>query len=457
VHHTWFGIVRSICVCATVGSLLTASFACVSTRDGLDREALMDPAYCQNCHSEHYRQWSGSMHAYASDDPMFIAMNERLQRETDGEAAGLCVGCHAPLAVRTGATVDGLNIRELPRRLRGVTCFFCHSVDAVAGDHNNQLHLADDGIMRGGHRDPMSTEAHSSMYSPLQDSNELGSSSLCGTCHDVVLPNGLQLERTFAEWRGSLFSKSGVGALSCSRCHLPGYDGPAADVVGAPNRRLHQHQMPGIDMALSAWPEGDDQRVKIERDLFPSVLTNVCVQPGAGGIEINVIVDNVFAGHAWPSGTTHARRAWVHLVAYSGGDVIFESGGVGAGDVVSQVDDPNLWLMRSKMFDGDGNEVVMPWQAASTESTLLPAAVTNDPADPAYYHAKERVYTLSGASPDRVTMTLNMRPVGLDVVDSLIASGDLAAAVRDRVQTLEITPASVEWTADMGFGCVRNR
>lgn len=417
----------------------------------------MDPAYCQNCHPEHYRQWSGSMHAYASDDPMFIAMNERLQRETDGAAGGMCVGCHAPLALRTGATTDGLGIADLPRRLRGVTCFFCHSVDAVEGDHNNQLRLADDGIMRGGHRNPVPTEAHGSMYSPLQDSDELASSGLCGTCHDVVLPNGLHLERTYKEWRASLFAKPGIGALSCNRCHMPGYDGPAAEVAGSPERRIHQHQMPGIDVALSSWPEVDDQIAVIERDLYPSLLTDVCVQPGGGGIEVKVVLDNVFAGHAWPSGTTHARRAWVQLVAYSGGDVIFESGVISDGETVAEVDDPNLWVMRSKLFNGDGDEVAMPWEAASTESELLPSAVTNDPADPAYYHAQERIYTLAGQSPDRVTMTVYMRPVGLDVVDSLITSGDLDAAVRERVRTFAMTPSSVEWTDDLGFGCVRNR
>ena len=44
-------------------------------------EQLKDPATCKECHAKHYRDWSGSMHAYASDDPLFLAMNERGQRE----------------------------------------------------------------------------------------------------------------------------------------------------------------------------------------------------------------------------------------------------------------------------------------------------------------------------------------------------------------------------------------
>jgi len=52
---------------------------------GLSTEELMKPEACQSCHPEHYRQWSGSMHAYAALDPGFLAMNKRGQRETNGE------------------------------------------------------------------------------------------------------------------------------------------------------------------------------------------------------------------------------------------------------------------------------------------------------------------------------------------------------------------------------------
>jgi len=32
-------------------------------------EKLKDPEACKDCHPKHYESWSGSMHAYASDDP----------------------------------------------------------------------------------------------------------------------------------------------------------------------------------------------------------------------------------------------------------------------------------------------------------------------------------------------------------------------------------------------------
>src|SRR6202042_840323 len=113
------------------------------------RETLLDPTTCKQCHADDYADWSASMHAYASDDPVFRAMNARGQRETNGSLGKFCVNCHAPMAVHEGATTDGLNLDTVPTQLHGVTCFFCHTVSAVQGTHNNPLVLANDVTMRG--------------------------------------------------------------------------------------------------------------------------------------------------------------------------------------------------------------------------------------------------------------------------------------------------------------------
>ncbi|MFS8068718.1 MAG: multiheme c-type cytochrome, partial [Byssovorax sp.] len=59
----------------------------------LTTEELMDPQACVRCHEEHVRAWSGSMHAYAAEDPVFVAMNARGQRETNGALGDFCVKC----------------------------------------------------------------------------------------------------------------------------------------------------------------------------------------------------------------------------------------------------------------------------------------------------------------------------------------------------------------------------
>jgi hypothetical protein len=109
----------------------------------MTREELLDPLTCKECHAEHYQQWSGSMHAYASTDPVFLAMNARGQQDTGGALGNFCVNCHAPMAVREGAITDGgANLSEVPSHLQGVTCYFCHNVERVDGTHNNPLVLA---------------------------------------------------------------------------------------------------------------------------------------------------------------------------------------------------------------------------------------------------------------------------------------------------------------------------
>src|SRR5882672_9062564 len=111
----------------------------------LSPSALQDPAACQGCHPTQFAQWSGSMHAHASEDPVFLAMNKRGQRETNGSLGNFCVKCHAPVAVQQKLTTDGLNLATLPAPTKGVTCFLCHSTVAVDGTHDNPLVLAFDG------------------------------------------------------------------------------------------------------------------------------------------------------------------------------------------------------------------------------------------------------------------------------------------------------------------------
>ncbi len=180
--------------------LLLRSFVTGCGASKLDREALLNPDNCQSCHPEHYKQWSASMHACAGDDPVFLAMNRRGQRETGGALGDFCVKCHAPMALQEGLTTDGLNLDELPLHFKGVTYYFCHNVVAVAGTHNNPLVLANDDVMRGGISDPTKNVGHRTAYSALYDWARPESSSLCGRCHDVVTPNGFHLERGFEFW-----------------------------------------------------------------------------------------------------------------------------------------------------------------------------------------------------------------------------------------------------------------
>jgi hypothetical protein len=444
-------------------------------RPVLSREELLDPATCSGCHPQHYREWSGSMHAYSAQDPVFRAMNARGQRETGGALGDFCVRCHAPLAVAEGATSDGLDLDQLAQHLQGVTCYFCHAAEAVDGDHNNPIRLANDQTMRGGIRDPVDNDGHHSAHSPLVDRRSLESARACGSCHDIVLPSPpapapLELERTFREWQESLFNRPlEQGGLTCGGCHMRASNELGAIATGdAPaTRRHHAHTFQGVDLALTDFPEKEAQLAAVTQFLDTSVRAEICVEELPGAARVEVTLENVAAGHRWPSGAAQDRRAWVELTAWSGEQRIYASGVVADGEAVTELDDPDLWLLHDRALGEDAQHVHMFWEVAAIESHTLPAPLTTDKSDPDYFatHVARR-YPRPGASPstlpavpDRVSLRLRVQPMGLDVLDDLIASGDLDPALRDEMPTLQVLPnrsqgetTTLEWTPELASG-----
>lgn len=97
----------------------------------------------------------------------------------------------------------------------------------------------------------------------------------------------------------------------------------------------------------------------------------------------------------------------------------------------------------------------MFWEAASYDSNQLPGPVTNVQSDPSYYLTHVlRTFPRPTSTPavipmpDRVTMRVRLVPIGLDVLDDLIASKDLDPAVRDAMPTFTLAGTDLEWTAD---------
>jgi hypothetical protein len=435
----------------------------------LPRSAMLDPSTCQACHAGHFADWSLSMHAAAASDPVFLAMNARGQRETHGALGSFCVQCHAPMAVRDGLTTDGLNVASLPSQYQGVTCFFCHSVSAVTGANNASLELSTDLVMRGEFNDPIANVAHLSTYSPLHDAHDSTSASMCGSCHDVVVPEtDAGIERTFYEWAHSAFS--GSGGATCVSCHMTPstVPTPIASVPGAPPRISREHDFPAVDVPLA--PSSPDagalatQKSRVELELGNGAIQGALCVTGPPGGSVRVILDAVGVGHKWPSGAAQDRRAWAEVIAYSAGTVVYQSGVVADGTPVTAVQgDPDLWLLRDCMSDAQGRLVNQFWQAATTEGNELPALATFTATDPRFYqtHIVQR-FPRNGAKlaqmPDRVTLRLRLQPIGLDVLQDLITSQDLDAGILDAMPTYDVPiagptlPAQMEWTAQAAAG-----
>ena len=231
---------------------------------------------------------------------------------------------------------------------------------------------------------------------------------------------------------------------------MDGRDGPAAHVAGAPTRKIHDHSMPGVDLALTSFFGADTQRTAVHQLLDTTLITKLCVKQTPLGPTADVTLDDAFAGHGFPTGAAQDRRVWVELTAFKSGAQIFTSGAVQDRAAAAALQDPNFWLLRDKMFASDGSETHLFWQAARVEPQQLPPAVTNDPLDPKFVHSVTRSYALPEV-PDRVTMRVRMRPLDYDLLDDLVGSGDLDPTVRDKVATYDLASGTKEWTSALGF------
>jgi Cytochrome c554 and c-prime len=403
----------------------------------IDRQ---DPLTCQGCHAGHYQSWSLSMHAYAGDDPIFAAMNARGQRETGGALGDFCIRCHAPLAVARGASTDGLNLGDLPAALRGVTCVVCHEVTDTG---TASLAAADGSVMHGPIVDPVANPAHASLYSTSHDRQRAESATFCGGCHAVTTLHGLEVERTIDEWRTTQYAQP-TTLRTCGRCHMPETIGVAAEVAGVPERPIHEHAMAGVDLGAGSTA----QRQVVAKTLDPAIAARLCVIPASAGVSVSATLENALVGHAWPSGATQDRRAWLELVAYAGGMVVYSSGSVGDDEAVTASASPPLLLLREQLYDEGDQPTLFMWSALTAQSTLL-APATGDPAQ----STRTATIQLDG-SVDRVTARVRVRAIDHDVLDALVASGDLPASKATGLATLTVGATQLEWTSDRGAACL---
>jgi hypothetical protein len=165
---------------------------------------------CDNCHGnfdpngEPWFNWSGSMMAHASRDPIFWATMAVAEQDFDG-AGDLCLRCHIPKGWLEGRSLptDGSSMGA--NDANGVQCDLCHRLTNPDGSEHpgvqNSPYIANDE----GTPDPIAYLG-SGMYVVSNENAKLGpyvdadathqfeqslfhrSAEFCGTCHDVSNP-----------------------------------------------------------------------------------------------------------------------------------------------------------------------------------------------------------------------------------------------------------------------------
>jgi hypothetical protein len=230
---------------------------------------------CATCHPDHYREWSVSPHAYSQMSPVFNAFSGAVNVLTNGTNGDFCIRCHDPVGMNLEEPEFMSNMDRHPTSREGVTCIVCHRVKRAYGKLSGRLAIVEGDLFEpvfgptgdeelrrviesGEYRVNTDRErAGRAIHTGVEVLAQLGSSSFCGTCHDVNLVNGFRLEEAFSEFKNSPAAKNGV---SCQDCHLgkdEGKDGgyaeePVAVVGGKPTkvRRRTNHMMIGPDYSV---------------------------------------------------------------------------------------------------------------------------------------------------------------------------------------------------------------
>ena len=431
---------------------------------GLSAEEILDPKNCEACHAEHYAEWRASIHAYASEDPVFRALNRLGQVETNGALGDFCVQCHAPLALAFKQTTDGLNLDDVPEQYQGITCAYCHQIAEIRGSHNNPLLWSNDGVMRGGIKNAQANGAHASVYSSLLDGNSFESSSLCGSCHDIVTPTNVHLEQTFLEWSNSLYSNPDVQQhASCNDCHMPKRSNTVSKSIFNPSKASthHDHLMPAVDIVHNQ-AHGKALLELNGRDLFKatqdelnlSLLSELCGEVGInGGGDFELYLENVSAGHRFPSGAALDRRVWIEFLVFDQeGELIFESGQVPSSQGVDEyaLQDPYLWLLKDQAFDGFNEKTHRFWEIQSVERQTLPPSTLLSPLSLNYEeaHVLKRYRFGSERPVFEVQMRVFIRPIAFELLTELINLELLDADWLSKQSTFELEFAQQTWRAD---------
>jgi hypothetical protein len=349
-----------------------------------------DPATCQPCHSEHYDEWSGAMHAYAEKDPLFRAIVKVQSVDFSTSPGDFCTQCHTVPGFLRGETIyeksdGGIYLQKVeglsPVAEQGVSCDVCHSITHIEDKYNAHVDFEPNGAVRGPFANPVPNEFHASLESPLHRRGEV-----CTGCHNVLLPAAkpIPLENTGDEWEA--YQKGG-GTKECQDCHMPEHDGKASN--DGPERKVHRHTFVGVDSALlDDFPHRDEQRALTTELLKQAVELDVklATDTTSGRVTgFSATLKNV-AGHAVPSGATTERRMWLEAkLTDAAGALAYQTGQLDAnGDLEDEFPehtllpkgDPDLWWFGgfvSNTTKDFGRKIVpFPHEATESEFHLLP-------------------------------------------------------------------------------------
>ncbi len=393
------------------------------------------PETCQNCHSEIYNMWKGSMHSKAFTDPIWRAATKFFVKEavTPGEILEMkaCVKCHTPLGFRSytinNPDQDYNAVSGLPAE--GIFCNWCHNI-------NELKHIGDAAyeVDPGGGEEDFSTmlgpfadsysNVHPTAYSELHTRSEF-----CGLCHNVThAANGLPIENTYTEWKNSPYNTGNADtSVHCQDCHMrqkPGVpatgsterpDNPGrASEYGPVRDHIWTHYFVGGN-AIVTQLLGNSviARMAVER-LQHAAELKILKGPSYGNnrvARLNIKVINSGAGHYLPTGLTEVRQMWLDVkVTDASGQILLHSGSLDKDGAIGK----DAVLYHTVLGDRDGEPVL---NVAKAERVLFDYRI---PPKGYVMESYDFYVPAEARSPLRVEVYLNYRSTPQSLADKLL-------------------------------------
>lgn len=412
----------------------------------------IEPSVCGGCHSEIYKQWSGSMHSKAFTDPLWRAATKLFLKEavTEGQNFEMkaCVKCHTPLGFRSYSISspgdDYDKLEELPAQ--GIFCNWCHNISELK-------HIGDDGyeVTPGGGEDDPSTilgpfkdsnsDFHPTKYSELHTRSEF-----CGLCHNVShSANKLPIEATYDEWKNSPYNtENSETSINCQDCHMrqrPGIpstgktgrpDNPGKACDSGPDRgHIWTHYFVGANAVVTKLLGGGInaqmavERLKNAADL-ELIKSPVYKKKEISYIKVKVI--NSGAGHYLPTGLTQVRQMWLGVtITDAAGKMILRSGGLDKnGDI-----DKDAVLYYTQLGNEKGEPV--------TNVALADRILYEHRIPPKGYAIEKYAFNIppGAVSPLKIEVTLKYRSISQSLAMTLLGKNAPEISVIDMASLVD--------------------
>lgn len=384
------------------------SLARTGTGRPIPAAALMDNAYCAECHADSHQGWLSSAHRFSSfNNPVYAASVKETRRVTlarDGnvDASRWCAGCHDPVPLFSGAfSRADFDTEGDPTSQAGITCTSCHAIERVNSTRGNgdytiaeprhyPFAFSTSPALRALSQQLIRAKPafHKATFlKPLHRTPEF-----CSTCHKVHIPGALNDYKEFLRGQNHydsfiLSGVSGRGARSfyyppkaesrCAGCHMPlrpsdDFGAQVFDASGA--LTIHDHHFTGANTAIPHL-RGDAVTVKAQQAFLDKVVTLDVFGLREGGTVSGRLIGPLDAaapalmpgtrylaelvlrtrkvGHHFTQGTADSNEVWLQVTVRSGTTVIGSSGAIGADGRV----DPWAHFANIYMLDRQGRKV----------------------------------------------------------------------------------------------------